>query len=155
IIGTVQPASTRRFLMSGTAAAASGTLTVQRTISEPASASSTVWRNVDSTSAVSVLVIDCTTTGAPPPTRTCPTFTAYVLRRGCLLTLFSNPSICVNILYNSNVIHPWLEIPLLGLCGLEARRKVDFRAAGSKRCLGDLAHWAVSQLSQPCYNILS
>src|SRR5207245_7697379 len=35
--------------------------TVQRTISEPASASSTVCLNVDAMSAVSVLVMDCTT----------------------------------------------------------------------------------------------
>ena len=38
--GAVQPASSIRCLISGTAAAASGTLTVTRTISEPASASS-------------------------------------------------------------------------------------------------------------------
>ena len=36
--GAVQPASSMRCLISGTAAAASGTLTVTRTISEPASA---------------------------------------------------------------------------------------------------------------------
>src|SRR5450432_3432215 len=60
-------------------------------------------------SAVSVLVMDCTTTGAPSPTRMWPTFTAYVLRRGCLLALLSNPSICVNILYNSNVIQAFPE----------------------------------------------
>ena len=47
-----------------TAAAASGTLTVMRSSSEPARASSRHWRVVDSTSAVSVLVMDCTTTGA-------------------------------------------------------------------------------------------
>ena len=35
--GAVQPASSMRRLISGTAAAASGTLTVTRTISEPAS----------------------------------------------------------------------------------------------------------------------
>ena len=38
--GAVQPASSIRCLISGTAAAASGTFTVTRTISEPASASS-------------------------------------------------------------------------------------------------------------------
>src|SRR6266567_5835000 len=81
MIGTLQPASSRRFLISGTAAAASGTLTVQRTISEPASASSKVCFRVDSTSAVSVLVMDWTTTGAPPPTVTLPTWTATVLCR--------------------------------------------------------------------------
>ena len=38
--GAVQPASSIRCLISGTAAAASGRLTVTRTISDPASASS-------------------------------------------------------------------------------------------------------------------
>ena len=36
-------------------------------------ASAATWRTVPSMSAVSVLVIDCTTTGAPPPTVTLPT----------------------------------------------------------------------------------
>src|SRR5580700_7216078 len=36
---------------------------------------------VPSISAVSVLVIDCTTIGAPPPTVTFPTMTCVVLRR--------------------------------------------------------------------------
>ena len=75
MIGAPHPASSIRFLISGTAAAASGTFTVQRTISEPASASSKVCFKVVSISAVSVFVMDCTTMGAPPPTRTCPTFT--------------------------------------------------------------------------------
>ena len=42
----MQPASSIRCLISGTAAAASGTLTVTRTISDPASASSMHWRAV-------------------------------------------------------------------------------------------------------------
>ncbi len=62
-------------------AAASGTFTVMRTISEPASASSRHCCAVAATSAVSVLVIDWTTTGAPPPTWTLPTFTPIVSRR--------------------------------------------------------------------------
>ena len=65
--------------MWGTAAAASSRSTVMRTISEPARASAATWRTVPSMSAVSVLVIDCTTTGAPPPTVTEPTLTAVVL----------------------------------------------------------------------------
>ncbi len=65
--------------MWGTAAAASSRSTVMRTISDPARASAATWRTVPSTSAVSVLVIDCTTTGAPPPTVTEPTWTAVVL----------------------------------------------------------------------------
>ena len=50
--------------MRGTAAAASSVLTVTRTSSEPACASARTCCAVDSTSAVSVLVIDCTTIGA-------------------------------------------------------------------------------------------
>src|SRR6516225_2661237 len=70
-----------RSLMWGTAAAASSRSTVMRTSSEPAPASAATCWAVLSTSAVSVLVIDCTTIGAPPPTRTPPTFTATVLWR--------------------------------------------------------------------------
>ena len=52
---------------SGTAAAASGVLTVMRTSSEPAIASSLTWIAVPIASTVSVLVIACTRTGASPP----------------------------------------------------------------------------------------
>src|SRR5664280_1761639 len=79
--GTPQPAASRRARISGTAAAASGRFTVTRTSSEPATASSSACSVVAATSAVSVEVIDCTTTGAPPPIRTVPTFTAWVRRR--------------------------------------------------------------------------
>jgi hypothetical protein len=65
-----------RSRMRGTAAAASSRSTVTRTISEPAVASAATCATVASMSAVSVLVIDCTTTGAPPPTVTEPTLTA-------------------------------------------------------------------------------
>src|SRR5216117_1345484 len=65
--------------MRGTCAAASAVLTVTRTISEPARASSTTWVAVPWRSAVSVLVIDCTKTGAPPPISACPTRTCRVL----------------------------------------------------------------------------
>src|SRR6185312_6386340 len=82
--GAVQPASSIRCLISGTAAAASFTLTVTRTISDPASASSMHWRAVPAASAVSVIVIDCTATGAPPPTWTVPTRTPMVV---CSFTL--------------------------------------------------------------------
>src|SRR5579863_2402030 len=64
--------------MCGTAAAASSRSTVMRTSSEPARASAATCFAVASASAVSVLVIDCTTTGAPPPTVTLPTLTATV-----------------------------------------------------------------------------
>src|SRR6187549_1964661 len=70
----------RRSRIFGTAAAASGVLTVTRTSSEPARASSATCFAVPATSAVSVLVIDCTTTGAPPPTTTLPMRTARVAR---------------------------------------------------------------------------
>ena len=72
----VTPSCASRSLMCGTAAAASSRSTVMRTSSEPARASAATWRAVASTSAVSVLVIDCTTIGAPPPTMTPPTSTA-------------------------------------------------------------------------------
>src|SRR6202158_483520 len=65
----------------GTAAAASSRSTVIRTSSEPARASAATCVTVAATSAVSVLVIDCTTIGAPPPTATPPTF---ALRVACL-----------------------------------------------------------------------
>src|SRR3989442_82223 len=97
MIGTVQPAARRRFLISGTAAAASGTLTVQRTISQPASTGPKVCLSVGATSAVSVLVMDWTTMGAPPPTRTCPTFTPYVFRRGWREPVASKPAICLSV----------------------------------------------------------
>src|SRR5918999_5910882 len=47
--------------------------TAQRIRSPPAAATARIWRIVASTSAVSVLVIDCTATGAPPPIFTPPT----------------------------------------------------------------------------------
>ena len=57
------------------AAAASSVLTVMRTSSEPACASARTCSAVDSTSAVSVLVMDCTTSGWSPPIVTRPTRT--------------------------------------------------------------------------------
>ena len=47
--------------------------TAQRTTSQPAEASAAICAVVASTSCVGVSVIDCTTTGAPPPTATFPT----------------------------------------------------------------------------------
>ena len=64
-----------RSRITGTAAADSSRSTVIRTISEPARASCITCLTVASISAVSVLVIDWTTTGAPPPTITPPTST--------------------------------------------------------------------------------
>jgi len=56
--------------MYGTALAASSLLTVMRTNSDPASASSLTCMAVATASAVSVLVMDCTRTGAVPPSVT-------------------------------------------------------------------------------------
>ncbi len=53
--------------MYGTCAAASGVLTVIRTSSEPAIASSLTWIAVPIASTVSVFVIAWTRTGASPP----------------------------------------------------------------------------------------
>jgi hypothetical protein len=57
----------------GTACAASSLFTVTRTSSEPARARAATCCTVPGMSAVSVLVMDCTTTGASEPTRTPPT----------------------------------------------------------------------------------
>src|ERR1700722_20983549 len=65
----------------GTAAAASPRWPVIRTSSDPARASAATCSTVPLTSAVSVLVIDCTTIGAPPPTAILPTMTWVVLCR--------------------------------------------------------------------------
>src|SRR3970040_1736222 len=59
--------------MRGRAAAALSWLTVTRTSSEPARARDITWLTVPDESAVSVLVIDCTTIGRSPPTGTPPT----------------------------------------------------------------------------------
>ena len=63
MIGTSTPRPRTLRTISGTAAAASSVLTVTRTSSEPACASRATWIAVESGSAVSVLVIDWTTTG--------------------------------------------------------------------------------------------
>jgi hypothetical protein len=64
--------------------AASSSLHVQRTMSAPAAASAVDLRQVPSTSAVLVVVIDCTETGASPPTATAPTISCRVDRRSCM-----------------------------------------------------------------------
>src|SRR5688572_15389976 len=80
-MGTVCPALASPSTIAGTACAASSLFTVTRTISLPASASWITWRMVAAASAVSVLVIDWTTTGWAEPTRTLPTRTEGVFRR--------------------------------------------------------------------------
>ena len=70
--------------MRGTAAAASSLLTVTRTSSDPARARAAHCWTVEGISAVSVLVMDCTTIGASEPTRTPPTATVTVFLRGII-----------------------------------------------------------------------
>src|SRR6186997_2129907 len=74
----------------GTAAAASSRSTVMRTISDPARDKAATCAIVPAISAVSVLVIDCTTIGAPPPTATLPTMTWVVLCRALGPAMSSN-----------------------------------------------------------------
>ena len=63
--------------------------TATRTISHPARTISSICLTVPSTSAVSVFVIDCTETGAPPPICTPFTLTALV----CFMPTFTTVSI--------------------------------------------------------------
>src|SRR3979411_2396622 len=81
MMGTRTPCLSSSSTMCGTAAAASSLLTVTRTSSEPARASAATCWTVEGTSAVSVLVMDCTTTGASEPTRTPPTTAVTVFLR--------------------------------------------------------------------------
>src|SRR5476649_627339 len=82
--GTAQSRRASSSRMRATCAAASAVLTVIRTNSEPARARSLTCSTVALASAVSVLVMDCTTIGAPPPTRTCPMRTWRVVLRSVL-----------------------------------------------------------------------
>src|SRR6202041_708293 len=77
-----------RSRMCGTAAADSSLLTVIRTSSDPARARALTCATVPSMSAVSVLVMDCTTIGALPPMVTAPTFTARDVLRGFIRRLY-------------------------------------------------------------------
>src|SRR6187397_3618298 len=81
MIGTSTPRPRTLRTISGTAAAASSVLTVTRTSCEPACARRATWIAVASASAVSVLVIDWTTTGCAAPTSTPPTSTLTVACR--------------------------------------------------------------------------
>src|SRR3954470_10651280 len=81
MIGTSTPRPRTLRTISGTAAAAASVLTVTLTTCDPAWASRATWIAVPSASAVSVLVIDWTTTGCADPTRTPPTSTLTVGRR--------------------------------------------------------------------------
>src|SRR6266571_3735968 len=68
--------------MMGSASASSADGTATRTIWQPAAVSSAICCNVASMFAVTVVVIDCTDTGAPPPTGTLPTITCRDFLRG-------------------------------------------------------------------------
>ena len=59
--------------IAGSASTSSWDGTATRTIWQPDAVSSAICCSVALTSAVSVVVIDCTETGAPPPTGTEPT----------------------------------------------------------------------------------
>src|ERR1700679_1140307 len=85
-MGTSIPSLARPSTIAGSAAAAASLLTVTRTSSDPAVASAATCWTVPCTSAVSVLVMDCTTTGAEEPTRTFPTLTVVdFLRSSCAI----------------------------------------------------------------------
>src|SRR3978361_2342784 len=68
--------------MAGSASASSWDGTATRTMSQPAGVSSAICCSVELTSAVSVVVMDCTETGASPPTSTLPTLIWRDARRG-------------------------------------------------------------------------
>src|SRR2546427_10569185 len=68
-------------LISPSFSAASRTGTAQRTMSQPAASSAQISSSVAWTSRVSVLVIDCTVRGAPPPTLTFPSWICLLVRR--------------------------------------------------------------------------
>src|SRR5215467_81641 len=68
--------------MVASASASSWDGTATRTIWQPAAVSSAICWRVELTSEVSVVVIDCTETGAPPPTGTDPTMICRLCRRG-------------------------------------------------------------------------
>src|SRR4051794_32915482 len=68
--------------ISGSASASSWEGQATRTMSQPAAVSSAICCSVALTSDVSVVVIDCTETGASPPTATDPTLICRDLRRG-------------------------------------------------------------------------
>ena len=70
------------FAIAGSASASSWVGTATRTIWQPDAVSSAICCSVALTSAVSVVVIDCTETGAPPPTGTEPTMIWRDCRRG-------------------------------------------------------------------------
>src|SRR5690606_2765414 len=145
--------------IAGTAAAASGVLTVMRTSSEPAVASSLTCMAVPMASAVSVLVMDCTTTGASPPicTTRSPQRTAArrVGRLAAAPTVEGVTADAVKSLIIGNGLEPIEDQPGFGypapVHGIEGRNKQDRQdhkkpaprtvgAFRSNRYLGITAH---------------
>ena len=85
--GCRRPAGGATFLrISPKAAAACASGTARRTISQPAFSSRRIWATVARMSRVSVLVMDWTEIGAPPPMRTSPILICLVFRLGKKLT---------------------------------------------------------------------
>src|SRR6185437_7847904 len=74
------------------ASAASWSGTAGRTISQPTSFSSWIWRRVALTSRVSVLVMVWTAIGAAPPITTPPTLTGMDLRRVTITGVAGGPA---------------------------------------------------------------
>src|SRR5207247_32219 len=72
-------------LISPSFSAASRTGTAQRTMSQPAASSAQISSSVACTSRVSVLVMDCTVIGAPPPTLIPPISICRVFRRAIIV----------------------------------------------------------------------
>ena len=73
-------------MMAGNASRHCSSYTLRRTISQPAWARARTWASVAAASRVSVLVMLCTVTGAPPPMGSGPMENERVLRMGiCLL----------------------------------------------------------------------
>src|SRR4051812_17963863 len=68
--------------IAGSASTSSWDGTATRTIWQPEAVSSAICCSVELMSEVSVVVIDCTLTGAPPPTGTFPTMICRLWRRG-------------------------------------------------------------------------
>src|SRR5438045_3850416 len=75
----------------GSASASSAFGTATRAISHPAEASAAICAVVASTSCVFVSVIDCTTTGAPPPIATFPTWICRSLATAVSLASGQSP----------------------------------------------------------------
>ena len=102
--------------MAGSASASSWDGTATRTIWQPEAVSSAICCRVALTSAVRVVVIDCTVTGAPPPTGTEPTMIWRDSRRAAS----GAGGVCRHPEVNTHEPHPfdWSHprIPLLGHC---------------------------------------